>query len=209
MLSRKRIAQNLQINSTIWYLTVNDIFTWGLYFVVIVLMGLYLSTKFEANVAEIVGLGAGICYFTRALIQVPIGILGDQIRNERDELLFLMLGNFLMGLPVILITTIDSPGTFYFLQIIFGAGSALNIVDWRKLFAKNLDKGREGLEYAVYDTVISFATAILSILGGTIASINQQSFELVFTLIGLAMIASNIWVVLIYLSLRKQDRGAL
>jgi hypothetical protein len=74
----------------------------------------------------------------------------------------------------------------------------MNLVNWRKLFAKNLDKGREGYNYAVYDTILSIAGACFSIAAGFIASVSQIYFDLVIVSIGGLMLSSGIWVILIY-----------
>jgi MFS family permease len=187
------------INSVIWLLTINDIFTWGVYFIVTVLAGLYIAERLDVNAVETIGIGAGIGYFVRALVQVPIGLIGDKLATDKDEVWFLMLGNFLMGLPVLLLTQVTESWHYFMLQAVFGLGAALNIVDWRKLFAKSLTKGREGLSYAIYDTVMSLAIALLSILSGAIAGISGEYFDLVITSVGLLMISSNIWVLLIYM----------
>jgi hypothetical protein len=187
------------INNTIWLLTINDIFTWGVYYIVSILTGVYIADKFAVNVTETIGIGAGVMYFVRAIVQIPIGVWGDKILGDKDEVWLLILGNFLMGMPVIMLTQATETWHYYVLQAIFGLGTALNIVDWRKLFAKNLDKGKEGFEYAVYDTVMSFAIALLSIMSGAIAGISPYYFDLVITTVGLLILSSNLWVFLIYL----------
>lgn len=203
-------ARDLRINNSIWLLTINDVFVWGVYFVFSVLAGIYLSQKLGVNVAEMIGIGSGIGYFTRALVQIPIGLISDRIRDEKDEVFFLMLGNILMGLPVVLTTQVTTASFYYFLQFLFGLGAALNLVDWRKLFAKNLDKGREGLNYAVYDTIMSFSIAIFSVLSGSVAIISQYHFGVVITLSGMLMISSNIWVLLMYVQqIRRKPKSVV
>lgn len=194
----KKPVKGPHINNVIWLLTVNDVFTWGVYNVTLVLVGLYLAMKLDTNVTEIVGIGTAALFFSRGLLQVPIGILADRLRTQKDEIIFLMIGNLLMGLAVISYSLVTEPWHYYACQVVFGVGAAFNIVDWRKLFAQNLDKGSEGLEYSVYDTVMSFAIAVLAVMGGTVASISRTYFDMVMICVGLIMIVSNIWVILIY-----------
>jgi MFS family permease len=192
------------VNTVIWLLTVNDIFTWGVFYVVVILIGLYLSLKLDIVATELVGLGTGLMYMTRALVQIPLGILGDRLKSDRDELWFLMIGNVLMGIPVILFTQITAGWQYLALQMLIGVGAAMNIVDWRKLFAKNLDKGREGMEYAIYDSLMSFSIAMLGIFSGAVANISEAYFDLVIGGIGVLIIVSNIWILLIYILQRNR-----
>ena len=69
----------------------------------------------------------------------------------------------------------------------------MNLISWRKLFSQSLDKGKVGLEYGIYGTLISLATAIFSITAGIVANINQIYFERVIFTIGLIMISGSLW----------------
>ena len=188
------------INSRIWYLTLNDVFVWGFYFIATALVGIYLSERIDAPATEVVGIGAGIGYFMRGITQIPIGILGDKIKGRRDEVLFLVLGNLLMGTPIILYTQISAAPEYYLLQVVFGMGCAINLVNWRKLFAGSLDKGHEGMEYAAYGAIMGMSITVLSVLGGTIASISSYYFDLVIGGVGVVIILSNLWLVPLFLS---------
>ena len=103
-----------------------------------------------------------------------------------------------MGFPYILFPLIKNEYLYYALQAILGTGAALNLVSWRKLFAKNLDKGKEGLEYASYDTVMSISIGIFGIASGIIANQGQQYFDAVMWIIGLIIISSGIWPLLLF-----------
>lgn len=186
------------MNTTIWLLTVNDVFTWGMVNVVTILIGLYLSGKLAADAAEVVGLGTGILFLTRALVQIPFGLLGDRTRSDLDEVIMLMIGNLLMGVPIILYTQVTAPWHYYSLQVILGIGAAMNIVNWRKLFAKNLDNGKEGLQYAFYDSTMSLSIAAIGICSGLIASMGMGSFDWVIGSVGSLICLSNFWIISLY-----------
>jgi len=77
-------------------------------------------------------------------------------------------------------------------------GVSLNVTNWRKLFATNVDSGREGIQYATYETIISIATAILSTLIGVVASLGEIYFDIVIVSAGIVMMLGSIWIILIY-----------
>jgi MFS family permease len=148
------------INRVIWLLTCSDIFSWGLYMSLSAIVAIYLSEKLGKNVVEIIGIGTAVYYFSKGIFQIPIGIITDKIKKDRDDILFLLAGNLFMGAPFIFYPLITNAYIFYILQFFIGLGAAMNLVNWRKLFAKNLDEGEEGLEYGVYDTVFSLCVYI-------------------------------------------------
>lgn len=204
--TRRLLVEMTGINKVIMYLTLSDVFTWGMYVIVSAFTGLYLQTKLDMDVVEIVGIGAACFYIARVLFQIPIGLLTDSIKKDRDEIIFLMMGNLLMGVPLLLYPLIHTAVFFYFLQFVIGIGASMNLVNWRKLFAANLDDGKSGRAYAVYDTITSLSIAILGILGGQLAGLNQSSFNGVIYFAGVVMIISSLWPGLIFLGDRKSRR---
>lgn len=186
------------INPVIVLLTFADIYTWGVYYIVVSLLGLYLANRLGHDPIEIVGIGVGIRFVVRAIVQIPVGMISDRIKNDIDEIILLMVGITLMALPIILFMFITSATQYYILEAIFGVGAGLNIVDWRKLFAKNLDQDKEGWSYAVYDTVMSLSTALFGFVGGYIANLGEDYFRLVILAVGILMLGSNFWVLLLY-----------
>lgn len=190
----------IRVNKVIALLTTSDIFTWGLFLVTTTITGLYLVEKLnldEGEIVKIVGIGAGIYSIVKGILQIPIGVISDKIKSDTDDILFLFFGNLLMGLPFIFYPNISEIYMYYILQGVLGFGSAMNLVNWRKLFAKNLDTNKEGLQYGTYDAVMSLSVAVFSIIAGSIASLSPESFDKVMLGIGILMMSSGIWALLI------------
>jgi MFS family permease len=203
--SKELEVRTSKLNKVILYLTFSDVFTWGPYMIITTLSGIYLANKLGENVIEFIGLGVSIYFITRAILQLPIGILTDRIKRDRDEIILLMLGTFLMGLPFIFYPMIKTPAEFFILQFIFGIGTALNLVNWRKLFAKNLDHNREGFEYAMYEMIMSFATAGLTALAGAVANIGDAYFDFVMIASGVLMMLASFWGIAIYFTKHRKS----
>jgi MFS family permease len=203
--SKELEVRTSRLNKVILYLTFSDVFTWGPYMIITTLSGIYLANKLGENVIEFIGLGVSIYFITRAILQLPIGILTDRIKRDRDEIILLMLGTFLMGLPFIFYPMIKTPAEFFILQFIFGIGTALNLVNWRKLFAKNLDHNREGFEYAMYEMIMSFATAGLTALAGAVANIGDAYFDFVMIASGVLMMLASFWGIAIYFTKHRKS----
>jgi len=196
-------------NKVVILLTLADVFSWGPYFVISTLAGIYLAGKLGANAIEFIGVGTAIYYFTRALTQIPIGYITDKIKKDKDDIYFLIVGIILMGIPYILYPLISSPWHFYVLQLVFGLGASFNLSTWRKLFAMNIDSGREGKQYGFYETIISLSTVILSAVIGLVANLGDMYFDLVMICSGVLMMAGSIWVVLIFKAKKRKTNQLL
>lgn len=195
------LKPQFKLNKVIVFLTASDVFTWSLMVVVSALTGLYLSERigFTDNEAiRIVGVGTAVYSLMNGLFQIPIGIFIDKYKGNKDEIALLFLGNTLMGLPLILFPTIRSEYTFYGLQMIIGIGTSINLVSWRKLFAKHVDDDHEGLQYGTYETVMSISIGLFSIMAGILASVSTQYFDLVIVGIGIVMVLSSFWAYMIF-----------
>ncbi len=187
-----------RLNKVVIFLTLSDVFTWGTYMIISALTGLYLAEKLGQNAIEFVGIGTAIYFLTRAVSQIPLGRIADKYKNDKDEILILFVGTILMGIPFVFYPYISSQYHYFLLQFVFGLGVAFNVTNWRKLFALNVDGGREGRQYAFYETIVSACTALLSIVGGIIANLGQVYFDMVISFAGVVIMLGSIWILLIY-----------
>ncbi|MEI7578642.1 MAG: MFS transporter [bacterium] len=204
MLNFKHHIPYTKINRSIILLIFSDMHTWGGYLVMTFLAGLYLETIFGNKTAEYIGIGSAVFFITKAIMQIPVGILIDKIKTDKDEILLLALGSTLIGLALLAYPLIFSLSSFVILQLVLGLGYSFNVTSWRKMFAKNVDEGKEGREYSIYDTIISFSTAILTALAGTIASRDRDSFSLVFLGLGIFSIIGAFYALALFLVKRRK-----
>ncbi len=203
-----RLYMFKNFNKVILYLTLSDTFVWGPFIIIANLASLYLAPRLGADTVSFIGIGTGIYFLTRALFQMPIGMLTDKIENDKDEIILLFLGMVLMGIPFLFYPMITKPFQYYVLQFIFGLGVSFNLPNWRKLFALNLDKGKEGFQYGFYETVISISTAIFSGLIGYIANLGDIYFDWAMRGVAMLMMLAGVWVLLILkVKNRKSHNG--
>jgi MFS family permease len=116
-----QLIQNCKkFNKVILLLTFSDVFVWGSYTIISVLAGIYLSEKFGVETIKFLGIGTSIYLFTRSIFQIPIGLINDKYKNDKDEIILLIIGIFLMGTPFLFYPVISQPYQYFLLQFIFG-----------------------------------------------------------------------------------------
>ncbi len=192
------IIRRSAFNSVVRLLTLEDIFVWGPLLVAAPLLGIYLNSKFGIHTVGIVGMGTAIYYSIRGLVQIPIGKLVDRIKSDHDEIALLVLGCLLMAIPYFFIPSITESWHYFILQAIGGLGASLNIINWRKLFIRNLNKNHEGYTYGVYETVLSLSTAVLSMIGGYLSEISLAVFTTVIYVVGFFVASGGIVSAILY-----------
>jgi len=204
--TRKIEIKKMLINRIIWYLTLSDIFSWGFFSVLSSIIGIYLAEKFDGKALTFIGIGLATYYFFRGISQIPLSKITDGIKGEKDDAIFLIIGNILLGAPFLFYPFIFNPLLYYFLQMVMGIGAAMNVLSWRKIFAKNLDVGKEGYDYAIYDATISTAMIFISIIAGVIANISSYYFNVVIFGTGLLIMSSSIFALMIYRSILRKEK---
>lgn len=180
------------INRIIFFLTVSDIFTWGTIAIITPFMAIFLSQKFGDQTIFYVGVATSCYYISRAVFQIPIGIFSDKLHHDKDEIIILSLGCFIMGIGYILIPFIYEPWQYFLIMAFIGFGASMNLNSWRKLFSANLDRKHEGVGFGFYETIMSFATAIICIVGGYFSSLSYMAFEIVLIVFGVAIILGGL-----------------
>lgn len=165
--------------------------------VISALSGLYLAIKLEMDAVQVVAIGTSIYYITRTILQMPIGKISDKIKSDSDEILFLLIGAILMGLPFIAYPFISVPIHYYILQFVFGLGVSFNLTNWRKLFALNVDKNMEGTQYGFYEICMSGGAAVFSALIGGLGSLGNRYFDIIIVSAGIIMLLASVWIFLI------------
>jgi MFS family permease len=193
--------ENKQISPIIFLLTFADIFTWGGYNIFISLLALILAIQFGSTpneIATIVGIGLAVRFLSRGIFQIPAGIVADKLKKDGDEVLVLGVGIVIMSMSIISISFITSPAQYYVAEFVLGFGSALNLVNWRKLFAKNLSKHKEGISYGIYETAMSISIAVFAAISGLLVGFSDENvFDTIVIAIGLIILSSNLFVYVI------------
>ena len=143
-------------------------------------------------------LGPAVYMTTHGILQLPIGKLVDMYKTDTDEILILIIGSILMGSSYLFYPLITSAELYYALQFVFAVGAAMNLISWKKLFAQNLDKNAEGVEYGEYGLVMGLSTALFGLIAGSVANISMQYFNIVIVSFGVITMLSSIFGVLIF-----------
>lgn len=185
----------------------SDVLVWGTYLVAYPLQGIYLSYQHGDKAIQYVAVGLSIYYLMRAVLQIPIGSLVDKIKGDFDEIWALGIGCTLIGLSFVVFPFTTNEVEYYLLMALAGIGGAFDLIGWRKLFAKNLDKDKEGREYALYETIMSLCTAIFSLIGGEFSSISHEIFRAFFLVIGLITIIGGIFVTIVLFRYNKRHEA--
>ena len=169
-----------EINPVVRLFIVSDFFMLGGIGLLTPIFALFITDFIPSATIETVGIATAIYLITRSVGQMPVGILIDKWRGQRDDMIILLTSTFGFSLVFLSYIFIDSIAQLYFVQFCFGLLSAASFPTWLAIFTRSIDKGREGFEWSAYQTIADLGTAITATVGSLVAA--TYGFTVLFCL---------------------------
>ncbi len=190
-----------KVSKIVRCLILADISFWTGWGLVSPIFAIFIVEKIQGGTALVVGTATAIYWIFRSLLVLPSGRLLDKYAGEKDDYLFLVVGNFIASLVLFGYIFATYPWHIYLLQAFYGIGIAMALSGWRAIFTRNIDKGKEASEWALDDTTISLGTAAAGVLSGLL--VTKMGYSFTFFIAGILGFLS----IIVLLFLRKDIEG--
>ncbi|MCF7815523.1 MAG: MFS transporter [Candidatus Pacebacteria bacterium] len=169
------------------------------------IFAIYITQQIETeNILGVIGIGTSIYLFMRSIGQMPLAIIIDKIKGEKDDFYVLLTGSIIFIIVPILYIFISEVWHLFAIQFIYGLGAALVSPTWLAIFTRHIDKGKEGLEWGIYQTTVDMSGAIAAPIGGFIASL--YGFTAVMISASIIATISSIFIFAIRDDLRLKNK---
>jgi len=169
-----------EINPIIRLLILSDFLVIGAFGLITPIFALYITDFIEGATVETVGIAMTIYLATRSVGQLPVGIIIDRIKGQRDDILILAVSSFGFVLVAFAYLFIETVPQLFAAQFMYGLFSAAAYPSWSTLFTRAIDPGKEGFEWSAYQTVVDLGTAATAAIGSFVAA--SFGFEIIFML---------------------------
>jgi MFS family permease len=190
-----------KVNKIVKFLILADIAFWTGWGLVSPVFAIFIVEKIQGGTALVVGIATAIYWLFRSILVLPAGRLLDKYIGEKDDYLFLVIGNLIAVLVLIGYVFAIHPWQIYVLQAFYGISMAMGLSGWRAIFTRNIDKGKEASEWALDDTSLSLGTAAAGIMSGLL--VTKLGYSFTFAIAAFLCFLS----VLLLLCLRKEIEG--
>ncbi len=145
------------------------------------IFAIYITGDIKGADVQTAALATTIYLMTRSLGQVPIGMLIDRMRGERDDLIAMIVGTLLSGFVPLMYMYADLPWHVYAIQFFYGLSAAIIFPAWMAIFTRHIDARHEGMEWGAYRSFVDLGTALAAFAGGFIAV--KYGFDAVFMIV--------------------------
>lgn len=167
------------------------------------IFAIFLTKNIVGANIEVAGFAAAIYWITLSLVMIPFGRYLDKNHGEKDDLWFIIIGNFLAASAVFGYIFSRQPWHIYVLQGIYGLGMAMNLPGYTAIFTRHIDRGKEAYEWSVRGALVGFGTGIAGGLGGIIA--HNFGFNALFAGVIVFILLSSFLPILISKQMRLKD----
>lgn len=178
-----------QFNHVIQTLIVSEVVVLGAFGLSAPIFAVFVGELVPGADIKTAAIAATVYLFTRSLGQIPIGMIIDKTKGERDDLIAMLAGTFLAGFVPLFYMFVETAFQLYMVQFFYGLASAIVFPAWMAIFTRHIDSRHEGMEWGAYRSLVDLSTAIAAIAGGFIAS--RFGFNAVFALVSIVTFAAG------------------
>ncbi len=159
----------ININKVIKTLILSDLaLLTGLGFIAPI-FAIFLTQNIKGGNVQVAGFAAAIYWIVECLAIIPMGRYLDKNHGEKDDLLFIVIGNFLAALAVLGYIFASLPWHIYFLQALYAFGMSMNIPGYTAIFTRHIDKGKEAFSWSIRSASVAAGSGVAGALGGIVA----------------------------------------
>jgi len=183
------------LNKIIRYLIISDLLLWGGWGVIDPIFSIFIIENIAGATLISVGLSATIYWGIKSIAQIPIAIILDKNKGEKDDFYMIIAGILIAGASAFIFIFAKELWQVYLIQFFKGIGFALYLPSWMAIFSRHLNKNHTAFDWAINSSSVGIGIGLAGLLGGLIASL--LGFKSVFIATSLFAIFSAIILLLV------------
>jgi MFS family permease len=187
--------KKLKINPIVKALIASDFLVWSGVNLISPIIAIFIIERVAGGTIGIIGLATTIYFISRAIFEVPVGILIDKKKGENDDLFVAVLGMIIFGTVYLLFPSITEVWQLLVAQAILGMSCAISFPGWYSLFTRHIDKEKEAFEWSLHDVLLGSGIAACAAIGAFVAE--KYGFDIVFYIAGGLIIFGGLSLLLI------------
>ncbi len=178
----KNFFRNFRVNRVVGYFIVADLILFSGWGLISPIFSIFVIEQIANSTLVHIGIGAAVYWIVKSLVQLPLGRFLDKKEDEKLSLYVLLSGLLMTSFAAFAFMFMTEIWHLYFVQLIHGLGMAFYIVSWYGIFSHHLDKNKATFEWAMNSSSLGFASGIMALVGGYVAS--SFGFQYIFIAAG-------------------------
>jgi len=182
MTQKEILSKFGNINKVIKILTFSDTINYSGWNLINPILGVYIADKISNGNIAVVGISTTIYLVVNGLLQVPVALMLDKNRGEKDDFKAMFIGTIITAISAFLYLLASQSWHIYIIQSVSAVGVSISYPAWTAIFSRHLDKERESFEWSLYNTLVGFGGAISAGIGAIIAE--RFGYQVIFLMVG-------------------------
>jgi len=177
-----RRPSHFNVNPLIKAFILSEMFLWSAWNFVIPIFAIFAANEIQGGNVKV----AASTYSTYLIVRVITELLaGKYLSGKKDakKIINTIIGTFIVAVSFIGFGLSNTALPLFIFFGTIGIGMGVSAPAKYSLFSCYLDKGKEALEWSIYDAVTFTGMALSAVLGGFIAA--EYGFKLLFFLVSL------------------------
>ncbi len=161
--------EGLTISRVVRYFVLADLLfltAWGL---IHPLLAVFVVENIPQGTVFIAGSALALYWLTRAILQLPIGIILDQTEGEKDDFYVLIISLMLAGFASLLFLGVNSVAGLFAVMVLEGIAFSLYTPAWGSIFVRHLDQNHMAFDLSLGSAASGLAIGVASFVGGALA----------------------------------------
>lgn len=130
-----------------------------------------------------VGFTVALYWIVKSLVQIPIGIILDRIKGEKDDFYVLIAAMIVIGIAAFLFMFATRVWHVYLIQAFKAVGFAMYVATWPPLFSRHIDRDHYSLDWSLDSTSVGLAMGLAGFGSGIVAT--WWGYHAVFAVAGI------------------------
>lgn len=174
--------KSLKVNRIVKFMVLSDLIFWLGWGLIGPVFAIFILDNIKDGSAIVVGLATGVYWIIKSILRVPMGMLLDSLKGEKDDYWFMTGGLFIAALVPFGYVYATQAWHLYLLETVHAVSMAMSLSGWSAIFSRHLDRGSEATEFGLDATSVGLGTGISGIIGGW--AVTQFTFQQVFMATG-------------------------
>ncbi len=161
------------------------------------IIAVFITSALAGATLKTVGFSIAIYAITKSVIQVPLARFIDEKKGEKDDFLVLIAGAAIGVVYAYGYLFVTVPWHLYLLEAWGGMGAACLMAAYYGIFARHVDKGKEGFEWSLFSVGgLTISAALGGAIGGIFA--DTYGFRVLFMTAGISGTAATLFLLMLY-----------
>jgi MFS family permease len=165
------LGKMFEVNRLVKFFIYSDLLFMGGWGLIGPIFAIFVVAEVEGATLVTVGAVAGVYWFVKAVVQLPVAMYLDKKEGERDDFHALIFSLLLSGIASFSFVLVESIPMLFLVVAIKAVAFGFYAASWPAIFSRHLDKKRFAFDWSLDSGSIGVVMGLTALVGSAVASV--------------------------------------